>query len=266
MEKGKDSLDDLFRAKLHDWEAAPSDQALAKFQAHLAQQPDRSRWGIYLRFAAVLFLALTGGWLAWQVASTQPQTMPLVGKSTPGPTPTPALSGKGESAHPADFSKPVQPNEAQAHLINEAQPVLATKIPDSTAPLIQGQSDGNPNVTKPADETQVGGNLTEVETEPVIEKKLGSEQPDLDLPKPASLAAPAQEEKIQIIIKMGTEASNKDEMREEQEQRKKNRTGMGKFLARINGGEDASESQKVEIELMGVSKDSLFKKKDKKNR
>ncbi len=266
MEKGKDSLDDLFRAKLHDWEAAPSDQALAKFRAHLGQQTDRPRWGIYLRFAAVLFLSLTGGWLAWQVAPTQPQAVPPVGQVTPAPGLAPALSDKAALAHPSDFSKPVQPNEVQQHLVSEEQPALAVNIPNSTAPLIQGQSDGKPNVTKPADETKAGDNLTKAETGTVMEKRLDNEKPDPDLPKLATLAAPEQAEKIQIIIKMGTEASSKDEIREEQEQRKKSRTGMGKFLARINGGEDTSESQKVEIELMGVSKDSLFKKKDKKNR
>jgi hypothetical protein len=277
----KDPLDELFRAKLHDWEAAPSDQALAKLQARLGQPAPR-RWGAYWRVAAVLVAMLAGGaWLLWP--ATQPGAPVAQKPSQPETQPEARLEARLEAQPqhagldspqkviPAEkFSGPVQLAGPEPHLLSSDRASGAANRPPATNPVAKTLADQS--LPQPGAEAKMAAETSQPtgqESQPVAlaQPNLGTEtsQPAEQVAKPEAQAARGGQ-KIQVTIRMGTEAAGREELEEAQEQHRRRRTGMGKLLSKLNGGEPDEPGDEVEIKLLGVSKDSLFKKKDKKNR
>jgi hypothetical protein len=275
-------LDELFRAKLHDWEAAPSDRALAKLQAQLGQTAPR-RWGAYWRVAAVLLCVLAGGaWLLWP--PTQPGPAPVAQKSSQTEAqPEARLEARLEAqpqhagldspqkVTPAEkFSGLVQPAGPEPHLLSSNRASGAANRPPATNPVAKTLAEQP--LTQPGAEAKVVAETSQPngqESQPVAQAQPNPEaansQPDDQVAKPEAQAARGGQ-KIQVTIRMGTEAAGREELEETQEQHRRRRTGMGKLLSKLNGGEPDAPGDEVEIKLLGVSKDSLFKKKDKKNR
>ncbi len=266
----KDPLDELFRAKLHDWEAAPSDRALAKLQARLGQPAPR-RWGAYWRVAAVLVAMLAGGaaWLMWPASPAQV----VQGQTQPVAQPPLATLDSPQKMAPADkFSGLVQPAGPEPHLLSSNRASGVANRQPAANPVAKTLADqplpqpGTGAEAKVAAETS---QPTGQESQPAVVAQPG---PVDEANQPVAQPVNAEEQqarggqKIQITIRMGTEAAGREELDEAQEQHRRRRTGMGKLLTKLNGGEPEPPGDQVEIKLLGVSKDSLFKKKDKKNR
>jgi hypothetical protein len=267
----KDPLNELFRAKLHDWEATPSDRALAKFQAQLGQTTSRPRWGAYWRVAAALVGVLAGGaaWLLWP-AGPAPVAQ---GQTQPVQPPLAALDSPQKVAPAHKFSEPVQPAGPEKHLLASRQTSGAANRQPLAQPAAPAQADQTLPQPGPVVEAKASvtttGQTEAPESQPTVvaqpDPVAGADQP---VAQPAHTGAQPGRggQKIQVTIRMGTEAAGREELDEAQEQHQRRRTGMGKLLSKLNGGEPEPPGDQVEIKLLGVSKDSLFKKKDKKNR